>query len=100
MKGLVTLRQSCKQAFADRTVFASCEYSVVVPDGGPLMDGLEYYYNIDTLEADDGYMKECLESRGRWSAMPRDDPKYLRAHARHNAEKVVRQLDQLRNQVQ
>lgn len=103
-EGFVVLSQSCTEAFGDRTVFASCTTSVPTGSpqggfGGHPWDALARYYNVETLDADDKYMKSCIAATctddpgcptTTWWAMPHNDPAYVRERLRHDVRRLQR----------
>lgn len=90
MKGgsSVVIQDECATAFRDRLELASCST-------GPLV---LHYYSFALLETD-AEMRDCLQSRGNWSALSRDSDEYHRAHARYEIEKAEKQAQRLQQQL-
>jgi hypothetical protein len=91
----------CSEQFKDMPILATCvSHLSLQRDGGSRtveIESVERYYNIDTLTSSNGYMKNCLDMRGDWSAADRDSPEYraaVRARARRDIEKAQKLLGQ------
>jgi hypothetical protein len=76
-KNLTEVQTSCAEAFADRTVLATCSAATDMSKGdagaGSVVMTVESsYYNFATVGEDDTFMKQCLEIKGKWKALSRD----------------------------
>ena len=95
-KGLVLLKKPCAKAFADRAAFAWCTRFDQDGRGQPAVDGVGYYYDVASLDADDTFHHQCVRSGGSWTTAPADDPAYVRARARNGGAKAPHRADCLR----
>lgn len=96
-KGGSVLKKSCREQLADRVPLASCTVrSLTEGDAGgeyARLEAVSTYYSIVTLDASDEYMKNCIELKGDWSALPKDSHEFRRARAEQTLKKANEMLD-------
>lgn len=81
--GSVLLTASCSETFAGRVVLGTCSI-MRAGDASAAVTITARYYRFETVVDSDVWLKQCLESGGRWQALPRDSDEFRRAeHARH-----------------
>lgn len=98
--GNVVLSKPCYETFKGRMVVASCAIDAV-PDAGHVDAGftmkmmVQSLYRVEGVFESDRYMRECLEEKGTWNAVPRDAPEVQRALRdahRKKADEVIKKL--------
>jgi hypothetical protein len=88
------LQSVCTEQFADRKALASCVLEKnAVSDAGFVGKNrlVSHYYNYGLLSKSDTYMKQCLEIKGIWKAVPRDSSEWLAAKIEHQ-QRSLRKL--------
>jgi hypothetical protein len=88
--GPIRIKKPCQDQFKDRLVLAMCTVQgVAKPDAGVGGSMVIYYYDFDTVDANDVEMKGCLTMSGDWQAISRDSDEYRRARVRRDAQRLV-----------
>lgn len=94
-KTLTLIPKACGEQFADRTALATCTMKQVGKNG--TITVASHRYSFADVGLSDAAMKECLDMKGDWNAVPRDSAEFRKAkieHARRGLQRTVDKLDQ------
>lgn len=96
VKSMTRIPQKCAGQFADRTALATCDVSKDVEQKtGAVMHVRvrSAFYPFERVGLSDLDMKDCLEMKGEWRAIPRSSREWQDAkldHARRAVAKIAR----------
>lgn len=86
LPGATRISQSCAEAFGDRQVLASCTMTDRNEKGSSEL--VFSYYDFAKVGLSDTEMKQCLEVKGAWSAVPRTSREWRRAKLDHDVREL------------
>jgi hypothetical protein len=94
---LLPISQPCLEQFKDRTSLGSCAISQTEKGDSGVQSTIlieAFYFNVKTMN-DDGYMKDCLTSGGKWTAPAKDDRDAARERLRQRAKALQDLADKM-----
>jgi hypothetical protein len=88
----------CAEQFADRLALATC----TVRSSAPAKTGEAFtvevatrFYDFGDVGTSDAKMAECLETKGDWSAIPKDSHEWRKARLEHSRKRLEKAADDL-----
>lgn len=92
---------ACADSLSDRTPWASCSVAIKAEDSSDERGVIaSRFYDFSDVYDSDRRFSECLEMEGDWSASPRNTPEWERARRRADAEKLQKNADEARREME
>lgn len=88
----VESQSRCAEQFKDRLRLASCRvsYSGKTELGSTAIVAESSYYKYEDIYSSDEFMRECMEMKGKWEALPKDSPEVASARRNDLAERLMK----------